>query len=160
MISHQYFKFSDYKGTITERTFQGASARGPLQIHQYPLDVDLLNRKKIKEANSCKKWISFREEVTISIEMTEKISSHYVFLAMLTTIGNKNELVEVMSLSTCSNKPACHYIECEFGVKENFDGFTWFRYKCPKSSNYLIKTSLLVKHTLVSSLCIIAIFDE
>ena len=147
-----------YNATITKREFQGTSNSRFLSTHQSLQNVAFLNDRLIKQF--CKKWISYRKEVSVSLKMTEQITTDHVFLVMVTTTSEENGISEVMALSTCISTAARRYIECEFCIKDVYDDFIWYKYKCPKSSKYLIKSSILVENTSLSRLCEVAIFDE
>ena len=144
-----------YYASISERGFPDYEDRGvSITLHDQ-MDVGYLNNKIVK-ADQCTPLSCYKKEITLSLTMTETIRSEYVFLVIVTTIGSNDEMYEVMSLES---REDCRYEECQFGVKENYNNFSWFRYKCPKSAEYLIKATLLT-NTSASGLCEVAIFEE
>ena len=128
---------------------------GTATIYDDQMDVGFLSNKIVKSCK-CTPLICYKKEITLSLAMIGTVRSEFVFLVIVTTIGSNDEMYEVMSLES---REDCRYEEFQFGAKENYNNFSWFRYKCPKSAEYLIKATLLT-NTSASGLCEVAIFEK
>ena len=95
---------------------------------------DLLMDKKI---DNCIVLRGQHKEIDLHLNVTDTLTSTYVYVVLITTTNSPFGMFDVMSPSHCYT--SCVYQQCEVGAKEVNSGYQWYMFKCPSSQALVIR---------------------